>query len=165
LDQNQPISPCNGDAISASVGIIPASASCVDARFPGLANTQVKPYHQSRGRAETVPSRYSAAQFPRFQGQSACRRPNIPGKTGHFGSSIHDPRSTIHDPGHDPFVSLCFTQVLSSSFLRAHHCLRRPSGGPAGGECRSSAHPGAYSAPRASAGKDRGTFFGLLTVI
>ena len=50
---------------------------------------------------------------------------------------------------------------LPSSFLRAHHCLRRPSGGPAGGECRSSAHPGACSAPRASAEKDRGTFFGL----
>ena len=50
---------------------------------------------------------------------------------------------------------------LLASFLRAHHCLRRPSGGPAGGECRSSAHPGACSAPRASAEKDRGTFFGL----
>ena len=48
-----------------------------------------------------------------------------------------------------------------ASFLRAHHCHRRPSGGPAGGKCRSSAHPGACSAPRASAGKERGTFFGL----
>ena len=27
----------------------------------------------------------------------------IPGKTGHFGSSIHEPRTT----NHDPFVSLC----------------------------------------------------------
>ena len=42
--------------------------------------------------------------------------------------------------------------------LRAHHCLRRPSGGPAGGYCRSSADPVACGAPRASAAKDRCTF-------
>ena len=42
--------------------------------------------------------------------------------------------------------------------LWAHHCLRRPSGGPAGGYCRSSADPVACGAPRASAAKDRCTF-------
>ena len=42
--------------------------------------------------------------------------------------------------------------------LRAHHCLRRPSGGPAGGYCRSSADPVACGAPRASAAKDGCTF-------
>ena len=42
--------------------------------------------------------------------------------------------------------------------LRAHHCLRRPSGGPAGGYCRSSADPVACGAPRASAEQDRCTF-------
>ena len=42
--------------------------------------------------------------------------------------------------------------------LSAHHCLRRPSGGPAGGYCRSSADPVACGAPRASAAKDRCTF-------
>ena len=42
--------------------------------------------------------------------------------------------------------------------LWAHHCLRRPSGGPAGGYCRSSADPVACGAPRASAAKDGCTF-------
>jgi len=42
--------------------------------------------------------------------------------------------------------------------LRAHHCLRRPSGGPAGGYCRSSADPVACGAPRASAEQYRCAF-------
>ena len=51
----------------------------------------------------------------------------------------------------------CRYTILTPSH-RAHHCLRRPSGGPAGGYCRSSADPVACGAPRASAAKDRCTF-------
>ena len=51
----------------------------------------------------------------------------------------------------------CRYTILAPSH-RAHHCLRRPSGGPAGGYCRSSADPVACGAPRASAAKDRCTF-------
>ena len=47
----------------------------------------------------------------------------------------------------------CRYTILTPSH-RAHHCLRRPSGGPAGGYCRSSADPVACGAPRASAAKD-----------
>ena len=42
----------------------------------------------------------------------------------------------------------CRYTILTPSH-RAHHCLRRPSGGPAGGYCRSSADPVACGAPRA----------------
>ena len=51
----------------------------------------------------------------------------------------------------------CRYTILTPSH-RAHHCLRRPSGGPAGGYCRSSADPVACGAPRASAAKDGCTF-------
>ena len=51
----------------------------------------------------------------------------------------------------------CRYTILTPSH-RAHHCLRRPSGGPAGGYCRSSADPVACGAPRASAEQDRCTF-------